>query len=740
MEQLVLPLQVLQVHDKITIFFKRCRSSTFFFKKNYKITFIVNVNTVKICKIFNRYHLFTILCIFSSLNLVHASNYGTTGLIDTPTARMHSDGSFRFSIHTNSLLESYAMTYQAFDWLEGTFRYTGINDIYPNSNYVYWDRNYELKARILKETKYLPEVALGIRDLIGTGLYGAEYIVASKKWQQWDFSMGLGWGRLSDRSSISNPMTLFSNQFESRDNFANFVGSGGELSSGTFFRGKNIGIFGGVDYRFDNLPISFHAEFNPDKNEWEGSFGRDPKTKSPLSYGLTLHLNDNIDLSISHQHMDHIGLRLQVLLNTQEQPYQFKPKNYVSSLDMDSSQFPTGINSKLWYDRLLLDIERSELFLLSAKLIPSKSKAILEINNDNYAYWPDALAHAHRLTSLHLPKYITSIDYIINEQGHNLHSVTLPRQKPGELFTWKNDILINPGKVISLPDHVTNFVKDKMLFEATIDTRFMLFDPDQPLTYQIYANLSTKYDLPDNWVFRASYRYDLHNNIDELSRVSNSILPKVRSDSLKYLEQGQNGFEAMFIEKRSTFSNQPELHYRVFGGVLEDMFSGVGGEVLFQPYASRLAFGMSGAYAIQRDYDASFGHLDYKVLTGHLSMFWATPFKNYDIAVHAGRYLAKDVGATLEVRRTFDNGWQLGLWATKTNVSSEEFGEGSFDKGIFLRIPLDNILQNGRKSVSKTRIRPIQRDGGARLEGFSGDMWWDIRDARFDLFANPIRR
>jgi hypothetical protein len=222
--------------------------------------------------------------------------------------------------------------------------------------------------------------------------------------------------------------------------------------------------------------------------------------------------------------------------------------------------------------------------------------------------------------------------------------------------------------------------------------------------------------------------------------VSTSGLPHVRSDSLKYLQQGQNGLQHLFVEKRDTFVQEPQLHYRLFAGVLEDMYSGVGGELLYQPHASQFAYGLSAAYAVQRDYDGSLDHLDYKVLTGHASVYWATPFANYDVAFHAGRYLAKDVGATLEIRRTFDNGWQLGLWATITDVPFDEFGEGSFDKGMFFKIPFDSVFNSGKKSAIKTRIRPIQRDGGARLEGHSGEMWWELRDARYSVFADPIRR
>ena len=40
-------------------------------------------------------------------------------------------------------------------------------------------------------------------------------------------------------------------------------------------------------------------------------------------------------------------------------------------------------------------------------------------------------------------------------------------------------------------------------------------------------------------------------------------------------------------------------------------------------------------------------------------------------------YLAGDVGATLNVERVFKNGVSMGAWATKTNVSSAQFGEGT---------------------------------------------------------------
>ena len=74
----------------------------------------------------------------------------------------------------------------------------------------------------------------------------------------------------------------------------------------------------------------------------------------------------------------------------------------------------------------------------------------------------------------------------------------------------------------------------------------------------------------------------------------------------------------------------------------------------------------------------------------------------------------------------------IGLWATKTDVSAEDFGEGSFDKGLFLRVPFQSLFGGKTRSSYTARLRPVQRDGGQRLEDFSGTIWWDIRSARYD--------
>jgi hypothetical protein len=79
--------------------------------------------------------------------------------------------------------------------------------------------------------------------------------------------------------------------------------------------------------------------------------------------------------------------------------------------------------------------------------------------------------------------------------------------------------------------------------------------------------------------------------------------------------------------------------------------------------------------------------------------------------------------------REFENGWKVGGFFTLTDLSSAEFGEGSFDKGITLTIPIDWFLGRPARDSITTSIRPLQRDGGARLK-VPGRLYEQVREGQ----------
>ena len=667
----------------------------------------------------------------ANTSVVFASDYGTTGLIDIPTARFDEDGVLAVGASIDQRHRQFSITYQVTPWLQGTFRYTGFEEFF------YWDRNYEFKARLWEEELYLPQVAVGIRDIVGTGVFGSEYVVASKQIGNTDVTLGVGWGRLAGKGLTSNPLKQIDDRFNVR---SSETGLGGEFSFGDFFSGPEVGIFGGISQGFESLPLTAMLEYNPDQYNRDVRRGGDRPT-SPWSAGLTWHALPGLDLRLSVQHGDEIGVGFRSYLDSKQEFSRREPEQFVSSYYLVQSELPPQINKNRWYDRLLYDVERSGLLLVEGTISSDGNQASLVVGNPSYALWSDAIGRHTALADLHLPATVKTIHFVVEEGGHRSATVVVPR--PSASFTDNprtkiHQMRILSGRTLETPQHRTGFVTGKLNNTLNIRSRFQLFDPDDPARYQVFADLSSEYVLSNHWAIRSSIAINLEQNFDESNRQeSDSVLPKVRSDVVKYLNQGDSGLEKLIIEGRDTIGRS--IHYRAFGGYLETMYAGAGGEVLYWPTKSRLAFGMSIAFVKQRDFDRRFGFLDYDVVTGHVSAYWASPFYNYDVAIHAGHYLAKDLGATFEARRTFRNGWQVGVWATLTDVPFEDFGEGSFDKGLFFQVPLDGLFGGKTRGTFATRMRPIQRDGGQRLDGFSGDIFWDLRAARFDAFMPDER-
>ena len=98
------------------------------------------------------------------------SDYGSPGVIEMPSARMAPDGALSVGASFLRNIQHYNVAFQALPWLEADFRYSGLSH-YSLDFPVYYDRRFAFKARLWDETDVLPAVALGLNDIIGTGIY-----------------------------------------------------------------------------------------------------------------------------------------------------------------------------------------------------------------------------------------------------------------------------------------------------------------------------------------------------------------------------------------------------------------------------------------------------------------------------------------------------------------------------------------------------------------------------------------
>lgn len=690
-----------------------------------------------------------------------AYELGGAGLITVPDAFVAGDGAFGTSISKGTNRDIYAMNFQATPWLETTFRYSVWQ------KFRYFDRSYGIKAQIIGDNydAWYPAIAVGLTDVLGTGKFGSEYVVASKRYGNLSISSGIGWGRLAGDSRLENPLKQISNRFKSR---SRKVGQGGKLASSSFFGGEKVGFFGGLKYQVSGSRWSILADYNSDPYEFsQRRVGYQPD--SPMSYGVTYEVSDGVSLGLSSKHGDTVAITfsskigLSRIPNIKRTNAKINNNDYEKLKSNETSKQVFQQNVTLedsWVFQVYRNLNREGVSVRSFSISEDKTFIILEIENRKFLMWSDAILVLVDNLERYAPSDMNTVKANLVENGHIVSSISFDLGGSSSGLATdevKPDIFVDNVPIkkekISIDQQTVPIVdsegahkfydmrRHKSFFhELGLGNRLQLMDPDEPLRYQITAQSRMRYDFDDHNRLNFGFSGNLLNNFDTIKRKSNSVLPHVRSDISEYLKGARNGgLEYLYFENRH--SGHGSMHHRYFFGVLEQMYNGFGYETLFRMPASRFGLGASFARVYQRDTNLqSIAHRGYNTNIGFLNFFWATPFYDFDLGVHYGRYLAKDTGQTLELLRSFDNGAAIGAWATFTNVPAKKFGEGSFDKGIKFKVPLELIFGSKTRARYQTQIRSMQRDGGQRIEGFNWALWDDLRSSRADAIYNGWRR
>ena len=256
-----------------------------------------------------------------------------------------------------------------------------------------------------------------------------------------------------------------------------------------------------------------------------------------------------------------------------------------------------------------------------------------------------------------------------------------------------------------------------------------LFNPDLPLSAELGLELSANYRITPKLSLDGALRKSMLTNLTENKRLYSSSrgIPRVQSDWGLYDIEGQRGH----IHRLSLNYNDalaPGLFARAHAGLLEPFWAGLGGELLYMPVNAPFALGFDLHRVRKRDYEMRLDLQDYETTTGHVSAYLDTGGM-FDLEINAGRYLAGDWGATTRLSRQFANGWEVGGYATLTDIPFKDFGEGSFDKGIYVKIPMDWLTGDPDRSRRYFEIRPITGDGGARL-GTARQLYYTVKNTR----------
>lgn len=656
------------------------------------------------------------------------STYGMPGLVDMPSAKSLPDAEIGVTVSRFGGQTRTTGAFQITPRLTGAFRYSVIDNF--NGGGTLYDRSFALQYRLFDEHGLRPAIALGINDLIGTGVYASEYVVATKQvTPRLRFSGGIGWGRLGQVGGFTNPLGAINDNFETRG--ARDFGKGGEPEIDQFFRG-DAAFFGGLEFRATER-LSFALEYSSDDYSIED--GPTFDYRSPWNYGLTYRLRDGVDLSAQYLYGSEVGVQLTFALNPREPrfygggdpaPYPVTPRREVDAAALGWTLPDSG---RAATSQLSAVLESDGIGLHGLILLGNRAR--VEIENRRYYTTAQAVGRTARILTATLPPEVDTFEIVPVIRGLAASEVTIRRGDMESLAfdldnSWKSyaraEIEAGAAMTAPLPG-----IYPRLDFGLAPYLEPNLFDPDDPVRADFGIELYGEAEPAPGLVFQGAVRQKVVGNLDESTRASDSVLPRVRSETNLYQKAGETALT--HLTGAYFFKPGADLYGRVTAGYLEPQFGGLSAEVLWKPVDSDFAFGVEANYVKQREFEQGFGFRDYEVATGHASFYY--DFDNgFEAQLDAGRYLAGDWGATFALNRTFDNGWKLGAFATLTDVPFDEFGEGSFDKGIRVTIPIDWVRGTPTRSRFAYTLRPLERDGGARLR---------VRDRLYDRVREAHR-
>lgn len=642
------------------------------------------------------------------------NDFGGVGLLQTPTARMAPAGELSLNANRTDPYSRYSLSLQPLDWLEGTFRYTafsnrkyGVEALSGSQSYK--DKAVDAKARLWQETHWLPEVALGFRDIGGTGLFSSEYFVANKRFNNLDFSLGIAWGYIGNRGDFDNPLGYIDGRFDTRPTSS----TAGNVNTSSYFRGSPS-LFGGVTYQTPWTPLSMKFEF--DGNDYKHEpLNSSLKQDSPINIGAVYKLNENIDLTAGWERGNTalFGITLHTNFVSRKAP----AKTYDPPAEPLPSKAPiTPLNQVDWAE-VSKKLENNAGYKVE-RIAQRDSELMVYGEQSKYFYPAKAVGRASRILDNTANDDIQWFTMVGKRYGMPVEETSVPRKTFRDVVNNEQDLvaLHRTAEINRADPHVENTLysqkADPFTYGFGLGYQQSLGGPDGFLLYQINAYAEGQYRFtPGTWA-SGGISANLLNNYDKFKYDAPSNMPRVRTDIRQYVTTSEVTMPALQLNHAQKLGQ--DLYGMVYGGYLEPMYAGVGGELLYRPMGERWSIGADLNYVGQREFDQGFGLRDYRTLTGHVTTYTKLPF-DLDAAVSVGRYLARDWGTTIDISREFGNGVKFGGWVTRTTASAEEYGEGSFDKGIYISIPFDEMMSVSTMSRANIAWAPLTRDGGAML-------------------------
>nr|WP_211114051.1 YjbH domain-containing protein [Azospirillum picis] len=637
------------------------------------------------------------------------SDWGGIGLLQMPNARMAPDGSMSGGLAALGTLHRHvAISAQPLPWFELTAR----NSAYPGY-FGLSEPGLDLKVRLRREDEAGPALVVGGRDVTGSGLdlpgkgrFAGEYLALSRRWRDFDLTLGFGWGAFGEAGQLRNPLRVLGGRFK-RDRDPSAVPT--VRGPKAWFGGERIALFGGVEWHtpLDGLSLKLESSGDRFRAQRQDEPGFEPGSR--YSLGLSWRPVSWIDLGAAYEQRRRVMLRLSI--------------RYDPAVDADLPNRPPPAIGPRPAPGVALSPDAVRIVARSRGL-PARAVAI---GGDTATLWLDPAGtgrqplareagDAARLLADLAPAQVERLRVVTGAGGLEGASMTLLRRDLERAVIGRGSIeeIWRTAEFTSPAAHPPGW-RPRLDLSTRLVAAFDLAELGSPLVERTYTDLLLQAEPLRGLVAGAGLRV---NAGDTVSLLDTNALPPgrpVRSDLPRYTRRrlSPDHLYAAWLASPAT-----GVTTRLSAGYLEEMYAGIGMEALYQPQAARWAMGLDVNRAWKRRPDDLFridpadGHA-----TGQASLYWEAPGAGTTTALRLGRYLGGDWGGTLEVMRRFDGGIGLsahGTWTEAPDRTRSRFG-GRLDWGVSLVVPIAASAWMPVGGTVETAVRTLGRDAGQRL-------------------------
>lgn len=672
----------------------------------------------------------------SSLSPIVANDYvsynGSTGILETPNARIMPDWSMRMFYSKDAPYSYYGFAGTPLPFLEGNFHMTQIAGVRGTGDWEnygeYKDKSISFKLLLKEEEKYTPSVVFGAEDIWGTGLYTSKYIAMSKEIGYFDFTLGYAKGRLggaqvavsdTNNESTNNPAFTFTRSLS---------WGGGKPFGSVVFKATNdlslVTEYSPIDYDKDKI-----SQFNDAISPFSNSDKYDlPDSK--INYGLKYSISDNSSVNLSYQRGNQLSFAYIYQFGfSRTGLYPHDPDPKWKAEESVVKEYET-LDEKQLSDRLSNEVAAERMSNVQTSV--NENKIWIEFDNSRYDEDLKAVGRS-----------ISTVDEVAPKNYDTIYATLKTKNVPTKTFKvnreefdsfeneqvsadyFKNALVIT-NSVEKMEKEFKNEKEDIYKTEIAGTNRFTydlsptikhyFNDKNKPYAAKLSAMGTVGYDIAPGVFMKARVLHPFYNSIKDIetSTPLEDNRLSIRSNMVDYYKYNETQLQNFTLDYlfRTPYDSMAKIEV----GYMDIAFTGTDLEWYRSFNDETLGLGFEYQYLYKRPVDEMLDvYEDLKYDAKFINTYALLSDKyGLHLGLKIGQFIAGDKGVKIDFARTHKT-FTIGAYLTATN-SDEVFtsteNKGYIDKGLYITFPLDTVNKKLQKGSLNYGLSPWTRDVG----------------------------